>query len=271
MTLPANTKKWNHLATLVHNTNRSVSDLSFVGALYDEQHNLYDDKLHLDNHLYLKGYLNGIMDAQSMIYGYNFIEDMLTPDILASLQSISPYVPNKDSIVSDSYVYAQYFINRKLTQLERRNYLSAIGEQYGSDYRLHLFTLNQESCIPGFQQLGITGYDTEMPYIFHDSKINLNISLRSITNGIPLRCMDILSAGGFLLTNYQADFNMNFIAGEDYDYYENSHSLLNKIDYYLSHDKERLEMAENGYHKASVACNYLTTFQQIFSTMENQN
>ena len=44
-----------------------------------------------------------------------------------------------------------------------------------------------------------------MPYVFRNSRINLNITLRSIKSGIPLRCMDIYGAGGFLLSNYQTD------------------------------------------------------------------
>lgn len=29
-----------------------------------------------------KGYLEGIMESQRMIYGYTFIEELLTPDIV---------------------------------------------------------------------------------------------------------------------------------------------------------------------------------------------
>ena len=52
-----------------------------------------------------------------------------------------------------------------------------------------------------------------MPLVFQNSKINLNITLRSIKNGIPLRAIDIMGAGGFLLTNYQNDFGLHFTDG----------------------------------------------------------
>lgn len=57
------------------------SDVSFVGRLYTEEHNLYDRmEPKLDD--YTKGYLEGIMESQRMIYGYTFIEELLTPGIV---------------------------------------------------------------------------------------------------------------------------------------------------------------------------------------------
>ena len=56
------------------------------------------------------------------------------------------------------------------------------------------------------------GVDTlkEMPKVFRQSKINLNLSTRSIKTGIPQRVWDILGAGGFLITNYQNELNKYF-------------------------------------------------------------
>ena len=85
--------------------------------------------------------------------------------------------------------------------------------------------------------------------VFHDSRINLNISLRSIKTGIPLRCMDIMACGGLLLSNFQADFFHDFVPGEDFDYYENKEDMLSKVEYYLDHEKERAEIAANGQQK----------------------
>ena len=91
-------------------------------------------------------------------------------------------------------------------------------------------------------------YDT-MPYVFKCSKINLNITLKSIINGIPLRAFDIMGCGGFLLTNYQDDFVKYFTPGEDLVIYENQSDFLYKIKYYLAHEDERMQIAENGYTK----------------------
>ena len=96
-------------------------------------------------------------------------------------------------------------------------------------------------------------------------KINLNITLRSIQSGIPLRCMDIMGCGGFLLTNYQSDFLMHFTPNEDFVYYEDETDLLKKIDYYLEHDETRTVIAANGYEKVRSDHNFQTILSNIFS------
>lgn len=63
---------------------------------------------------------------------------------------------------------------------------------------------------------------------------------------IPLRVYDILGAGGFCLTNYQEDIVQLFKAGEELVVFTNKDDMFNKVEYYLSHEKERLEIALNG-------------------------
>ncbi|MCI8533888.1 MAG: glycosyltransferase family 1 protein [Lachnospiraceae bacterium] len=92
-------------------------------------------------------------------------------------------------------------------------------------------------------------YYNEMPLVFKQSKINLNLTSRSIQSGVPLRAFDIMGAGGFLLSNYQEDFLDHFIPGEDFVYYESKKDLLSKVDYYLRHEDERQTIAENGHGK----------------------
>ena len=60
------------------------ADVAFVGSLYNEGHNFLDRMTDLDD--YTKGYLDAIMNAQRKINGYFFIEELLTPNILASLK-----------------------------------------------------------------------------------------------------------------------------------------------------------------------------------------
>lgn len=256
--LPVNSDIIDHLMTKDYDHDRLTCDVSFVGALYNEDHNFFD-RLGSTNE-YLNGYLDGIMNAQLKVSGYNFIEEVLTPDIITQLQELSPYTEDSTGVQTPAYVYANYFINRKLTQIERQQLLSAVAARHS----LKLFTLNPSAVIPHARNMGVADYYSEMPYVFHESKINLNISLRSIKSGIPLRCMDILGAGGFLLTNYQADFLRHFVPDEDFVYYEDESDLLTKVDYYLSHDKERREIAANGHEKTRRNHCFDGFFRQVF-------
>ena len=62
-------------------------DISFVGAMYNEKHNLYE---RLDNlPQWVKGYLDGIMAAQLKVYGDFFIERLLTKESLQNVNVIN--------------------------------------------------------------------------------------------------------------------------------------------------------------------------------------
>lgn len=259
MPLPNNPKRIRRtLEQIPSNLSRYQADVSFVGSLYYEDHNFYDRLADVNE--YTKGYLEGIMDAQRKVSGYNFIEEVLRPDIIAEMQRVTDYKVDRYGVQSLEYVFANYFIDRKITQTERLDLLQAVAERFP----LKLFTLDKNAPISGATNMGTADYYTEMPHIFYHSKINLNITLRSITSGIPLRGMDILSCGGFLLTNYQNDFLMHFTPEEDFVYYEDKEDMLNKIEYYLSHEKERAEIAANGYRKASEIHTYKNCFKEIF-------
>lgn len=60
--------------------------------------------------------------------------------------------------------------------------------------------------MPAAEYVGPIDWYSVMPLVFKNTCINLNITLKSIQSGIPLRGMDIMGSGGFLLTNYQNDF-----------------------------------------------------------------
>lgn len=264
MPLAANTDRLDKL-TLNKNIHHVFdSDISFVGSMYNEKGNFYDriyDKLAP----WARGYLDAIIAAQQNVYGMNFLEDMLsgTPDtnrILGELMRVEPYTPNADGIETPAYTYANYFLARKVAQNERTALLSAVSEHFTTK----LYTHNKTPDMPHVINQGAIDFYDNMPYVFKCSKINLNITLRSIKNGIPLRCMDIMGAGGFLMTNFQADFLNHFTPDVDYVYFESKDDLINKCDYYLKHDDERMVIAENGHKKVQQFHNYRIRLEEIF-------
>ncbi len=233
-------------------------DVSFVGSLYTESHNFFDRMEGLSD--YAKGYLEGLMNAQMRIQGYNFIQESLSP-IMEELYRALPMDPNPDGVETREYLYAQYVINRKLTGLERRRLLTAVTKKHTLD----LYTLDPAFTLPNLRNHGTANYYTEMPLVFKKSRINLNISLRSIGSGIPLRAFDIMGSGGFLLSNYQEDFLENFTPGVDFVYYEDEQDLLQKIDYYLAHEEERRAIAKSGHDKVAASHTYRDRVREMLS------
>lgn len=235
-----------------------VYDVSFVGSLYTESHNFFDRMENLSP--YAKGYLEGLMRAQMHVQGYNFIQESLSP-IMGELYQALPMDPNPDGVETREYLYAQYVINRKLTGMERLSLLTAVTKRHTLD----LFTLDPAFSLPNLRNHGTADYYAEMPMVFKKSRINLNISLRSIKSGIPLRAFDIMGNGGFLLSNYQEDFLENFTPGVDFVYYESEEDLLQKIDYYLAHEEERQAIAKNGHDKVAKAHTYRDRVREMLS------
>ena len=259
MVLPVNSEKILEMIKKPYDRSRTVCDISFVGNLYNEDHNIFDGMYEkLDEHT--RGYIDGVMQAQLLVSGYSFVESVLTDDIVKNMNVAEPYVPNPDGVETLPYVYADYYLARKMTSMERIKLLNAVADRFD----LRLFTLNPKAAVPNAHNMGITDYNTEMPLVFHDSRININITLRSIKSGIPLRCMDILGAGGFLMTNYQADLLSFFVPGEDFVYFEDEADLLKKCEYYLAHEDERATIAQNGYRKVRENHSYLKAFSEMF-------
>ncbi len=235
------------------------SDIAFVGSLYTEKHQFYQRLSGIKP--YTRGYLEGIMAAQKLVYGYNFIQELLSPDIVSDLMQVLPMQPDPTSVESVEYLYAQYVINRQITSTERSELLSAIGNQHSYD----LYTPDESLNLPGCINHGPVDYYDMAPYVFKTARINLNISLRSIKSGIPLRAFDIMGSGGFLLTNYQADFADCYTVGEDFIYYESKNDLLNKINYFLNHEDERAEIAANGFQRTATHHTYHHRIKEILT------
>lgn len=224
-------------------------DVSFVGSLYTEKHNFFDRMTKLSD--YARGYLEALMSAQMRIQGYNFIQESLGP-VMEDLYNALPMEPNPDGVETKEYLYAQYVINRKITGLERTALIKYITQKYHFD----LFTHDPAFTLPNLTNHGSVEPYREMPLVFKQSRINLNISLRSIKSGIPQRAFDIMGSGGFLLTNYQNDFFDYFVPDEDFVFYDSRETLLDKIDYYLSHEDERRAVAAHGHDKLAAGHTY---------------
>lgn len=218
------------------------SDISFVGDLYTDR-NFYDQINYLPD--YIKGYLEGIMQSQLKIYGYNFLEELLTGDIMAEIKKYVKFDLGEEYFASDAIIFANLFLGQKVTSLERVNTLDIISKMYPID----LYTGSKTDMLPRVNNKGYVDYNNEMPKVFKLSKINLNMTLKTIKTGIPLRIFDIMGSGGFLLTNYQQELIDYLEPNKDFVYFEDRNDLMNKIDYYLLHDDERREIAHNGYKK----------------------
>ncbi len=247
------------------------ADISFVGSLYTEEHQFYQRMMQKGISPYAEGYLRGLMESQKNLYGCNIIESALTDAILQEMHRALPLEPEVDSAATMQYLFSEFVINRQITAEERTDLLTSIAGATGeNNLRRNLYTRDRQSKIAGWNNCGPIDFYEAAPRVFHNSKINLNISLRSIVNGIPLRCFEIMASGGFLLTNYQGDFDLFFENGRDYVAFESEEDLMDKVAYYLGYDKEREEIARNGYRRICEAHTYRHRAEEMLRMMPTE-
>lgn len=228
-------------------------DVAFVGSMYNEKkHSLYA-RLYSGLSDYMKGYIDGIVRVQYDLYGISLLEKAIDTDfVIKELQKSIDVQTNPDGVETPAYTYANYFLARRVTELERRDIITKISESNP----VQVYTNENGADIgQGINKGQIDYYDT-MPLVFNGTKINLNITLKSIKNGIPLRCFDILGSGGFLLTNYQADMLEYFVPDEDFVYYNSIGEAKELVEYYLSNEEKRKNIARNGYEKVKKYHNF---------------
>lgn len=248
--LGTNVTRWDNIISSITKDDRQKysSDISFVGSLYENK-----DVYSLINNPsdYLQGFVAGLMTVQQELQGANIIEKSLTDEIITEIKNKCPekYLNNEYYIKNmDRYVTAHSILEMHCAYLERVNILNTLSHFF----RVDLYTRSDISKLPQCENLfchDSVSTLTEMPKVFNLSKINLNITIRSIEKGAPLRVWDILGCGGFLLTNYQEELDDYLIAGEDYDYYTDLDDLVEKCDFYLQHNEIRNRIALSGYNK----------------------
>lgn len=250
MPLGVNIDRLDKLISSKHiDAKKYTHEITFMGSLYNDGYNFYDQISFLPD--YLKGYLDAIIKAQESIYGMDLASQMLTPDIC---DRIGQYVKAdlgkgfnsvRDEIFRD-------MLRKKTTVNERRNLLTKLGKHFSVD----LFSGTNPPSDMNVRYMGTSDYYSEMPVVFASSKINLNITLRSILTGIPLRVIDILGAGGFCLTNYQAELAEYFENEKELVWFESPDDMIDKADFYLKNDDLREKIALTGHEAASRLFSY---------------
>lgn len=236
-------------------------DVAFVGSLYER--NSYDKMKHSLPE-YLRGYFDATMEAQMNISGGNIIEAMLTTDILEQLEQYFKLEKSEGSFSNLGLIFQTTVLGFKIAELQRRRALTELSKFF----KVNVYSNSDVSSLCLVQYMGAVDYWSEMPKVFHESKINLNFTIPNIKSGIPLRAWDVLGSGGFLLTNYQAEIPLYFEEGKDLVCFDGVDDLREKTDYYLNHEGERQRIARSGYEKVKAHHSYYNRLTQILDTVK---
>jgi spore maturation protein CgeB len=237
-------------------------DISFVGGLYNgERNRLLKAKLSE----YSEGYVDALLHAQKEICGYNLIADALSAEVAEEIVNKCELVLS-ESYMTNTIQMAADAVNMKLTTGDREEVLFCLAQSF--DVTLYTNSKLPEKLLicPHLVCKGTVDYQTEMPLVFHNSKINLNITSRTIESGVSQRVFDILACGGFCLTNYQPEIAALFEDGKELVMYTDVEDMVMKAGYYLTHEEERMQIAKAGYEKV---CNCFSIKDRIMELIDS--
>lgn len=259
--LAVNTERLNSLTVSPEERAAYQCDISFIGQFYKsplkELMYLQDD--------YDKGYIQAIVDAQLKVYGYNFVDESVSQDMVDKLnQTFEKHnltINGKDSrgLTRNGLIHS---IDKEITRTERLVLLSLLNKFHDVNY----YSTESPSLLKDVTYCGTAHYFTEMPKVFKVSKINLNITLKSIHSGIPLRALDIMGSGGFLLTNYQPEFMEYFVPEESIVMYESIADAVKKAEFYLTHEDSRQQIINHSMEILKQDFNYPSRILKMFKT-----
>ena len=236
------------------------SDISFVANMYD--YNVYDRfKDYFSPKL-----LEDIQEWFDNLFGqWNDSIDFHNTLSENSLNELSIlFGKNISSCGMPDWLFLESALIRGLSYRERVAMLNRLAVNHS----VVLYTKSDTSHLVNVTINGAIDYSAETPKVFHLSKINLNLTMRSIESGIPQRIFDIMAVGGFVLTNYQPELDECFVVGQEIVCFHTFDEMEYLVDYYLSHEDERLEIAMNGYKKVVSDYSYETALQKMLPLVE---
>lgn len=227
------------------------AQISLVGKMYTTDYPKYTSPLSTET----KKLLNDMISSQRDVYNDCFVPELLTDELLQKINAeyakagLDFYIEKRE---------LEYMMLCETTSRERTVILSLLSKHFDT----HLYTTEK----PGIDNLKVHGpvdYYKQMPYIFKLSDINLNISLKSIRTGIPLRCVDVLGCGGFLLSNYQEELVQYLEVGKDCEVYGSFEEMYEKAAFYTKHEELRKQIARNGFMKAQEIFTFRNRIEQM--------
>lgn len=270
MPLAVNVKRLDNIICTSEDISKYQASVSFVGALYDTK--LTQATSYLTD--YQKAYLNALVDNQLNIYGYDLFKTILKSDFMEWLSQPdfnkavrSEWEKNKPSTETASAGSLSILLNKMVTNRERLLLITMLSKHW--DFKLYSTGTNE--IFSNVIQCGTVEYYQEMPKVFRNSRINLNVTFRSIRTGIPQRCLDIMGSHGLLLTNYQKDFEEHFKDQENLLIYHSIEEAYDKVKFYLEHETERKRIEDNGYETVRKYFNYPEVLKKMLhiSNLDN--
>ncbi len=253
-------------ASLVSITDEDIvrfdRDVSFIGSIYAK--GFYDTFINTAPEC--KEECEVLFDKHYCSWDGSVIFDELGDDAVDRLYGIMSKKDRDLYSMSNRFLVEVLVLSYELTRRERIGILNASAERFNTivhTYDPGQFTdILNASLKPPIEPLS-----DDLYRIYAASKINLNLTMRSIENGIPQRVFDIMSVGGFVMSNWQEDAANLFVPDREIVLFRSVEEFIDKAGYYIAHEKQRLEIGARGYLKVRDKYNYANAVRDMVSKL----
>lgn len=260
--------KWNKKRLKHYGSSRYIHDISFVGQLYET--NLYDQNLDMIP-AEMREYFESIFEEAAFKWdGENRIYGKTSWEIInyIKLHNEEFQIANISDLDDLSY-FEQFFLVRKVANIERTILLRTLAESY--NVTLYTKNLKDETVLGNVKIMPPVASGEAAGMVYAGSKINLNMALKGIEGGTPQRVMEVMASGGFLMSGYCPETAELFEEDKEIVMFKTPEELFEKADYYLHHDTERREIARRGQEKVLTQYTLEKKFRKLFDWVEEKD
>lgn len=238
------------------------SDVSFVGTLYESANNSFKTISEEARESEIYKDLVAVIKDKKFSYGGNALYRGISEEVIAFLMKEADLQKDNYYFASQEAIALQSVLARKITIEERKTVVRTLAKNF--DFKL--YSNSNTEKFPEVINMGPLHFARKAPLVYSCSKINVYVTPRAIRKGIPIRVLEIMACGGFVLTNYQEDLAKEFEQGKDIVMYKSLEELVELTDYYLKHEEERLKIAKAGNEKVLREYNFAEKLRKIFDT-----
>ena len=247
-----------------------MKEITFTGQLYTNR--FFDELLEKAPVEYegvrIREELNGIVD--SLIFNYDESNGVYSRISSRSVEFFdannSIKVKEKYPYIDKGFFYEAAVISRVVSNRERLKAINTLSKEH----EVYLCTFDKDLTDVDTSVRIIHGvtYEKEASKLYRDSKINLNITLHCIEKGACQRIFDVMAAGGFVLSNYQEALTELFIPDKEIVLFDSYEDLCEKVNYYLTHEDERAQIAKAGQQKVLKEYTYENVMPKVLDIVD---
>jgi hypothetical protein len=110
---------------------------------------------------------------------------------------------------------------------------------------------------------GMADFERELPSVFARAKVTLDLVTAWFPTSVTIKVLNCFAAGGLCLFNAKSAFRAAFGSDAERVMYRDFDEMRAKLDYLLSHDRERTELAAHLRGKILEHCDWVTTVARL--------